>query len=175
MHNNEELNHKAAKWVREHAFIQGEPNMTAKSLCCWVNDTLLPSSHLQPHFPRFISLRTGIRWLHHLGFKPVSHKKGVYIDGHEREDVVRHRKSFLKILGELRASHRPPPLCSDDPPRIRNKEEDEKELVVIYHDESIFNTNEGQTWMWGEDDQPATLPKTKGSDIMVSYSDRCRI
>ena len=39
---------------------------------------------------------------------------------------------------------------------------------MIYHDESIFNTNEGQTWMWGTDDNPAILPKNKGSRIMVS-------
>ena len=39
---------------------------------------------------------------------------------------------------------------------------------MIYHDESIFNTNEGQTWMWGEEERPAILPKTKGSGIMVS-------
>ena len=169
VHNSEDVNHKAAEWVREHAFVRGEPNMTAQSFCSWVNDTLLPSSHLQPHFPRSISLQTGVRWLHHLGFKPVNHKKGVYIDGHEREDVVHHRKSFLKSLGELRASYRPPPPCSDEPPRIRSEEDDEKEeLVVIYHDESTFNTNEGQTWIWGEDDRPAILPKTKGSGIMVS-------
>ena len=39
---------------------------------------------------------------------------------------------------------------------------------MIYHDESIFCTNEAQTWMWGEADKPAILPKTKGSGIMVS-------
>ena len=102
----------------------------------------------------------------------MSHKKGVYIDGHERDDVVRHRKSLLKTFGELRESHHPPPPCSDDPPRnddpprIRREEDEEKkELVVVYHDES---TNEGQTWMWGEEDRPEILPKTKGSRIMVS-------
>ena len=58
----------------------------------------------------------------------------------------------------------PPP-----PPRIRLEEDEEKkELVLIFHDESIFNTNEGQTWMWGESERPAILPKTKGSGIMVS-------
>ena len=165
----EAFNHKAAEWVREHAFVKGEPNMTAQSFCDWVNNTLLPSSHLQPNFPRCISFRTAVRWLHHLGFKPVSHKKGVYIDGHEREDVVSHRKALLKTLANLRESHRPPPQCSDEPPRIRREEDDgKKELVVLYHDESIFNTNEGQTWMWGEEDRPAILPKTKGSGIMVS-------
>ena len=169
VYHDEALNHKAAEWVREHAFVKGEPNMTAQSFCDWVNNTLLPSSHLPLHFPRSVSLRTSVRWLHNLGFKPVSHTKGVYIDGHEREDAVHHRKSLLKTLSDLRASHRPSPLCSDEPPRIRCEEDDEKkELVVIYHDEPIFNTNKGQTWMWGEEERPAIIPKTKGSGIMVS-------
>ena len=39
---------------------------------------------------------------------------------------------------------------------------------MIYHDESIYNSNEGQTWMWGEEERPALLPKTEGSGLMVS-------
>ena len=39
---------------------------------------------------------------------------------------------------------------------------------MIYHDESIFCTNEAQTWKWGSEDKPAILPKTMGSGIMVS-------
>ena len=72
---NEGLNHKAAEWVHEHAFVKGQPNMTAQSFCDWTNNTLLLSSHLPPHSPHTVSLRTAVRWLHHLGFKPVSHKK----------------------------------------------------------------------------------------------------
>ena len=105
VHHDEALNHKAAEWVREHAFAKGELNMTAQSFCDWVNNTLLPSSHLQPYFPQCISLRTAVRWLHHLEFKPMSHKKGVYIDSHEREDVVCHRKALFKTLADLRESH----------------------------------------------------------------------
>ena len=70
----------------------------------------------------------------------MSHKKGVYIDGHEREDVVKHRKHLLKTLHNLRNIHKPPPPCSDEPTR---EDDGDKELVVIYHDESICNTNEG--------------------------------
>ena len=55
VHHNEELNIKAATWVREHAFIKGKPNMTAESFCVWVNNELLMSSHLPPNFPRTIS------------------------------------------------------------------------------------------------------------------------
>lgn len=46
--------------------------------------------------------------------------------------------------------------------------ETRKKLVIIYHDESIFHINEGQTWIWGTGDQPFIKPKTKGSGIMVS-------
>ena len=169
VYRNEELGEKAAKWVRENAFAKGKPNMTAQSFCQWVNDDLLPSSNLPTHFPWRISLRTGVRWLHHLGFKPVSHRKGVYINGHERDDVVKHCKKYLNTLAALREAHRPPPTCSDEPPRIRiEADDDKKELVAIYHDESIYNSNEGKTWMWGEEERLALLPKTKGSGLMVS-------
>ena len=169
VYGDEELNKKAAEWVRANAFRKGQPNMTAQSFCVWVNEDLLPSSHLLPHFPRRVSFRTSVRWLYHLGFKPVSHRKGVYIDGHEREDVVLHRGKYLREMAALRSSHQPPPACSDEEPRIRVEDDDEKKtLVILYHDESIYNSNEGQTWMWGEEERPALLPKTKGSGVMVS-------
>ena len=170
IYRDEELNEAAAKWVRENAFTKGKPNMTAQSFCQWANEELLPSSQLPPHFPWRISLRTAVRWLHYLGFKPVSHRKGVYIDGHERDDVVKHRANYLRTMAGLQATHRPPPICSDEPPpTVRDeREEEKKDLVVIYHDESIYNSNEGQTWMWGEEERPALLPKTKGSGLMVS-------
>lgn len=169
VYRDETLNHEAAQWVREHAFVKGQPNMTAQSFTAYVNDTLLPSSFLPPNFPRQISLRTAIRWLHYLGFKPRNHKKGVYIDGHEREDVVKYRKTYLKTMEDLRKTHKPPPPCADEPPRVRNEEDDvKKQLVLLYHDESIYNCNEGQTWMWAEAEKPAILPKTKGSGVMIA-------
>lgn len=81
-------------------------------------------------FPREISLLTAIQWLHHLGFKPVSHKKGVYIDGYEREDVVKHHNELLKVFHELRSSHHPLPLCSD--PRVCLEHEHD-EMKELYH------------------------------------------
>ena len=152
-----------------NAYRKGEANMTATSFCQWVNNDLLPSYHLPPNLPRTISVRTATRWLHKLGFRPQSHKKGAYVDGHEREDVVKSRDEFLKKLKELKETHLPPPPCSDEraatpPPDAEMR----KKLVLIYHDESIFNTNEGQVWMWAGEDAPIIQPKTKGSGIMVS-------
>lgn len=94
VYHDEEMNHKAAAWVRENAFQKGAPNNTAYSFCEWVNNDLLPASHLPPQYPCLISVSTSIRWLRHLGFKPQSHKNGVYIDGHEREEIVKHLEFF---------------------------------------------------------------------------------
>ena len=57
------------------------------------------------------------------------------------------------------------PTLTSTPPLERN---DETKLAMICRHESIFNTNEAQTWMWGTVDKPAILPKTKGSGIMAS-------
>ena len=114
--NDESLRLDAAMWARGNAYKKGEPNMTAGKFCQYVNDELLPSHVLPANLPRTISLRTANRWLHHLGFNPKSHKKGSYVDGHEREDVVKSRREFLKVLSDLKASHNPPPACSDEMP-----------------------------------------------------------
>ena len=107
VYHDEDLNQKAREWVQEHDFKKGEPTMTAGAFCEYANNHLLPSSHLPPFFPRSISMRTAVRWLHHLGFKPRDHKKGVYIDGHEREDVIKHRQRYLKQMEDLRKAHQP--------------------------------------------------------------------
>jgi hypothetical protein len=42
-----------------------------------------------------ISLRTAQRWLHAMGWRYGRKKNGMYIDGHEREDVVEYRREFI--------------------------------------------------------------------------------
>ena len=59
-------------------------------------------------------------------FQDCQSQKKVYIDGHEREDGVRHRESLLKILKDLRSSHQPLPCCCDEPLRVRLEANDEK-------------------------------------------------
>ena len=109
-------NPQPLEFVRANAFKKGEPNMTSVSFLKFVNNELLPSHHLSPHFPRIISLRTAIHWLHNLRLKSVTHKKGIYIDGHEREDVVKHRDEYLTTLHTLQQTHQsPPPIDDDDP------------------------------------------------------------
>ncbi|RIA93458.1 hypothetical protein C1645_874137 [Glomus cerebriforme] len=36
--------------------------------------------------------------MNYLGLNPQSRKKGIYFDGHEREDVLQYRKKFLEVM-----------------------------------------------------------------------------
>ena len=148
--NDENLRLRASMWVRENAVNKGGPNMPARSFCQWVNETLLPSSNLPPFFPRSITVITATRWLHRLGYCPTGHKKGAYVDGHEREDVVEYRGKYLDMLKELYDTHLPLPVPSDKMVPIPPLDaEFRKKLVLIFHDECIFSTNEGQLWARG--------------------------
>ena len=37
------------------------------------------------------------RWVHKIGFKVHTMKKSIYIDGHERSDVVLSRHAYIKV------------------------------------------------------------------------------
>ena len=81
---------------------------------------------------------------------------------------MEYRKLYLHKLKILEATHAPPPPCSNDLVRVCPEEdESEKKLVLIYHNESTFHSNEGQGWLWAEGKQPIR-PKGHGQGIMVS-------
>lgn len=71
-----------------NACVKGKKNFTSVLFCEWVNNLLLQNSVLEPRYPRKISVSTAQRWLHNLGFQVIKKKKGTYIDGHKRSDVV---------------------------------------------------------------------------------------
>ncbi|KAJ3758861.1 hypothetical protein EV360DRAFT_18798, partial [Lentinula raphanica] len=62
--------------------------VTPRILCHQVNETIFPQLDIMPKQP--ISLHTARRWLIKMGWSYSVVKKGVYMDGHEREDVVRY-------------------------------------------------------------------------------------
>ena len=145
---NEELNEAASDYVHKNAVVKGQPNMTSIAFCRWVNESLLPNSILDPGYPRSVSVETARKWLHELGFEVLDKKKGIYIDGHER-DVVQHRQRFLRQLvagGFLAAEFAPSleaksafPTDIDQPsPERREKN------IFIFHDESTFNANDDE-------------------------------
>ena len=155
---------KARDYVRLNVAVKGRPNLTAATFCRWVNEFLLPNSTLEPGFPRKVGVETSRKWLHHLGFEILSVSKGIFIDGHERDDVVEARQLFLRKMMKIVFFHfttAPTPeaanaLPSDIDPPIAERR---SKTVEFFHDESTFMSNEDQSTQWGEKGENASTKK----------------
>lgn len=123
--------------------------------------------------PAGIRSRTARRWLNRLGYNWQDVKKGVFLDGHEREDVVQYRHEFLKEMkemqpylvqfsedGSMKEKIYPEGCIVNGPGR--------RPIVMITHDESIFSANDGKHQAWIKDGNASLRPKGKGKGIMVS-------
>ena len=168
--NNEQLAEQATQYVRENSFKKGAANLTSHSFCNWVNDELLPNSTLEPGAPRRISVEVARKWLHQMGFKVKRITKGVYYDGHERADVIDHRKLFLNemaTLGFLLASNAPNDKSAAVVKDVKLATNYEN-TIFWFHDESTFNANDDQTSMWKDDTMQVIKPKGRGAGLMVS-------
>ena len=74
--------------------------VTPKGLQNALNSEIFPELGITPKKP--ISLRTARRWLIKLGWRHTVVRKGVYMDGHERADVVRYRNdTFLPAMSKF--------------------------------------------------------------------------
>ena len=122
-----------------------------------------------------LSSRTAAKWLKELGYTYRDVRKGVYKDGHEREDLVQYRQQcFLPALEALKPRMVRWELVTGD-----NGEElrmvyptalpsGERPIVLIVHDESTFNANDGRSKIWIKDDNIPLRKKSRGKGIMVS-------
>ena len=109
----------ACSFVRTHACQKGQPNMAGKMFADWV----------KAEYSQVVHETTARRWLHHLGFNRIHHQKGVYFDGHDREDVVAYREEFLRMMDEL---DRKSLTCTGHVPTLSPGE---KPLIRVAHDE----------------------------------------
>jgi len=64
-----------------------------------VNNIILPSLGLDAGGAK-ISEGTARRWLAKLSYELKEAKKGIYIDSHERNDVIKYRMEFLTKFAE---------------------------------------------------------------------------
>ena len=129
---------------------------------------LSSNSTLEPGYPRKIS---GL-WLHHLGFEVLTVRKGIFIDGHERPDVIDARKLFLRKMtkiGFLHSTNAPTDQAVQALPDVDGPTNERiAKTVVFFHDESTFMSNEDQPTQWGTKGEKMMKPKSKGAGIMVS-------
>ena len=102
------------------------------------------------------------------GFRYIAYAKGVYADGHEREDVVQYRQNlFLPMLHSLRGH-----LVEYETDRLDT--EVTKELggkprtVLVFHDECTFIANDGPRKSWVLDKSYRLRKKGVGRGIQRS-------
>lgn len=108
-------------------------------------------------------------WLRSLGWHSHDVKHGVYVDGHERVDVVAARKKFLEKMSKYRTlmSTFEGDDCHEvlpSPETLRGK----KLHVLLVHDESTFASNDGRRVVWVEDGHRIIRPKGDGKCLMIS-------
>ena len=149
---NEDFKLAARSFVRENAYRKGEPNMTVQTFKDWIKST----------YDLDVCHETARLYLKRLGFNQVDHQKGVFFDGHEREDLVLYRRELMDKLEEFDkktiSPHLPPPVLA----------ENEQSMIRVVHDESTFYSNADQTRFWSDGYVPVLRQKSLGSSIMVS-------
>ena len=120
-----------------------------------------------------IRSRTARKWLNRLGYKWKDVQKGIFFDGHEREDVVEYREIFLEEMKALL----PYFVEFKEDGTILPKEylddcavgdSDRRPIIMITHDESTFSANDSLRKVWTLEGHGILRPKGKGRDIMVS-------
>ena len=114
-----------------------------------LNGQILPSLNIALKKP--LCERTARRWLIKLGWRMTRIQKGVYLDGHECEDVVKYQnEEFLPWMKEFEArmSHYiqdPDGVLKPVKPTLSPGQ---KKIIPLFQDESCFHTNEYKSSAW---------------------------
>lgn len=120
-----------------------------------------------------IHLRTARKWLCKLGYKYKDIHKDVFIDEHERPDVVEDCEVFLEKIEELKSymvefdensAMKPKVYPSDCAVEGNNQQP----IIVLTHDECKFSDNNGIRKAWARKSDTFLRPKGQGQGILVS-------
>ncbi|KAJ7913207.1 hypothetical protein B0H13DRAFT_1612824 [Mycena leptocephala] len=115
-----------------------------------------------------ISLRTAQRWMKHMEYRWTKEPKGMYADGHERNNVVDYRQNvFLPRWEELSKYTRK--FTEDGDERSFIVAPDGKTVVIWRHDECIFYANDRRKIRWVHASETAKpYAKGEGASMMVA-------
>ncbi|PKY28941.1 hypothetical protein RhiirB3_320112, partial [Rhizophagus irregularis] len=137
-----------------------EGKITPKEYQTYVKEVLFSRLGMEES-KKLISIKTSCIWLKKLGLIPQSRKKGIYFDGHEREDVVEYRKEFLdKMLSYEKFM-----------PTFEGENMEQKNLVLlpnkklhilITHNEYLFYANDDRPVVWAPIGEPPLRKKGQG-------------
>lgn len=114
---------------------------------------LFPRIHLK--VGQGVSLATARRWLHREGFRYISHKKGLYFDGHDREDVIAYCQNIFiptfKSYKPRLVRHIVGDVETELVMQLKNYVE--HQLVLVPHDEMISQAHDAtvKSWVMGDE------------------------
>ena len=117
-----------------------------------------------------VSLATARRWLHCEGFRYISHKKGLFFDGHDRDDVIRYcQTEFIPRF----KSHEPclvQHVVGDVEKEsfVRPTNYVDQRLVLAPHDEMVAQANDATAKSWVLGDEHCLRKKGVGRGLHVS-------
>jgi hypothetical protein len=132
----------ARKWLDQQKLGEVTPTTFRSAL----NQEILPYLNIQLRKP--LCDRTARRWLVKLGYRRIELRKGLYVDGHDRADVVEYRdKVFLPKMCEYerRMTHYKGKELVPQAPQLGPGE---KRIIALWHDESTMHAKEFKRYAW---------------------------
>jgi hypothetical protein len=142
--NDERVQSGARAWLSRLPTGEVSPQHFSKAL----TEEILPCLGLNKNS---VSDRTARRWLIKLGWRRTRLKKGVYMDGHERDDVVNYRnETFLPLMAKhekcmVKWSENEDGQFERLEPQLLPGE---KQIIPIFQDESSFHAGEYKSNVW---------------------------
>jgi hypothetical protein len=118
-----------------------------------------------------IFLQMAQRWLKRLRLRYMKKETGMYINGHEQEDIVDYRKKFVQHWKEYEKQF----VIYDNKGQVVSWPHGfavpgvRFHLILVTHDELTFYENDHRKTKWvHEKEKAATEKKGKGQSIMAS-------
>lgn len=128
---------------------------------------MLSIAGIHRRIKKALSTRSARAWLLKMGWNWKEVKKGIYKDGHERDDVKEYRNNvFLPRMEALKSRM----MEWDENLQVVPKEYETgvRPIVFVTHDESTFNSNDGRKKIWVHEDHAPLRKKGRGQGLHVS-------
>jgi hypothetical protein len=138
-------------------------NVTSEGLAKYVNEEVLPGLCFVPS--PTISERTARRWMDEFGFEYSEVKKGMYMDGHERADVITYREEFLERMAGYEERMI---IFSGENMEEEIRSDVNQIVILVTHDECIFSAYDGRRKLWMPKGEQPLRKKGQGRSIHVS-------
>ena len=134
-------------------FIQQNSGKTIpKNYQEFINSVLFPQMEIVGK-KGSISIQTARIWLKKIGLVSQSRKKGIYFDGHEREDVLEYHKMFLEEMKKLEQFM--PTFVGDEMIQINPEISANQQLhILVTHDKCLFYANDDRPIIWALLEEP---------------------